>query len=1184
MINQGTTGDQPTKTKQFYTSTAILLALLTAMSCVDSREGVENDGNDGGDNGTAADGDSDGDSDGDADTDTDTDTDTSSFDAGIADSGLSCDNPIQIPPNQDVYEFSDYSARYPLDNFDGSLEGCANGTGSSIWFAHSVPPEETLHVSRTAGVQVAVNLIADCESTSCLHSGFGQARWVNSGTVAADVMVAVEPAGTLTNGTIELRFVTSAPPGPSCDEARLLDGPFPMTLDIDIADLLLNSLPTDCGMGSGPSAWFTVSVPPAARLEFEETALFDTVVGYSLDCLACGAYSDTPESFEYSNTTDQPVEVHVFAQPYYSGEIGQMTIVISVIELPDGDGCGNAVALDAASLPHVWQGSSTAYSHMCSDDICPGTTGPDVWHSLVVPAGDVLIVEQSAGPEAYIAALGACADTTSLAHVSGTNERLIWQNMGSADETVFVVFGAVSGTSLATMEVSIYVMTPDPGDFCGSAIPFPTGNTSWNHTGTWSELGDYYEAGTDCGTAAGKEVWYRVEIPAARILRVRENTAPSAVVIQVLETCDATSCLTYAESGTANALNPDATSRTVYVAAEATAEPPTSAGFDLTFAIEEPPPGDLCLNPLSIDAGTDGGEVLWDTGNWSGFVDSETLDGGVGCFEAHGRDVWFEVAVPAGQKVTIEELDAVIPTAVQVVAGCDDADPCLYSGANKSHWYNTTDDDPASVIVAVEAVNANTTSGDIEVRFTREAIPQGDACNFAIEVDAGALPYSGAPDLTGNGAAWPDAYCLPAEGADVWYEVDVPAGKVISFEENSNVDTVVYLSDTCPTTGCLVSAQNPDEAHWYNSGTSPVSVYAVAAAASATDNDETLDVDLTIGDPTDGDFCAVALDITAQPMPYTWPGDLAGFTHGYQADDSAGCASAGGAEVWFEVSVKDGEWLSVANSGATTVAIQIIDACDADDCISSGTQSIFWQNDTGADAVVLVAVEAVDPASAGAVSLEFETLDIPPTMFGPDDFGYFGVTDSDMSICADISSSGTLISTMGDETSQEVNLGFNFTFYGQSYSSAWVNSNGFLTFSEFSGFSTSNSTLPTSTINQTLVSPFWDDLDATISGDVEGVFYTTRTAGSQQLFQVQYKIVPYYSLTEPTGIFDFSVILEESTRRIHFCYVDTSVSIAANDLGASATSGIQQDSTVGLQYSYNEAKLTDGLHIWFVAP
>jgi hypothetical protein len=65
------------------------------------------------------------------------------------------------------------------------------------------------------------------------------------------------------------------------------------------------------------------------------------------------------------------------------------------------------------------------------------------------------------------------------------------------------------------------------------------------------------------------------------------------------------------------------------------------------------------------------------------------------------------------------------------------------------------------------------------------------------------------------------------------------------------------------------------------------------------------------------------------------------------------------------------------------------------------------------------------------------------------------------------------------------------------------------------------------------------------------------------------------------GAATFEVILYEGSNEIKFQYLDTDFGNAAYDFGATATSGLNKDGTTALQYSYNQAVLTNNKAILF---
>jgi len=117
-------------------------------------------------------------------------------------------------------------------------------------------------------------------------------------------------------------------------------------------------------------------------------------------------------------------------------------------------------------------------------------------------------------------------------------------------------------------------------------------------------------------------------------------------------------------------------------------------------------------------------------------------------------------------------------------------------------------------------------------------------------------------------------------------------------------------------------------------------------------------------------------------------------------------------------------------------------------------------------------------------SLGFDILG-PLAAGGPDGFGYEFADSNSAGVgpaygFVDISGIGTPV-TLGDNDSVEVDIGFDFKFYGDSdvdpnlYDSVFVNSNGFLSFGAGST-DLSPDALPSPTLPNNLIAVAWDDL------------------------------------------------------------------------------------------------------------
>jgi hypothetical protein len=172
---------------------------------------------------------------------------------------------------------------------------------------------------------------------------------------------------------------------------------------------------------------------------------------------------------------------------------------------------------------------------------------------------------------------------------------------------------------------------------------------------------------------------------------------------------------------------------------------------------------------------------------------------------------------------------------------------------------------------------------------------------------------------------------------------------------------------------------------------------------------------------------------------------------------------------------------------------------------------------------------------------------------------------------------GTRLTTASnsDDGFSALNITFPFGFYGQTYTTAYVSSNGFLTLGSSAGADAfGNVTIPTAGAPNGLVAPFWDDLDPATAGDVYAGL--SGSPGSRAL-HVEWFNVPHFSLFGGSGQATFEVSLYEATGEVRYRYLDTDLGSATWNAGASATSGLEKvDGSFGKEISFNQAVLTSG--------
>jgi hypothetical protein len=200
---------------------------------------------------------------------------------------------------------------------------------------------------------------------------------------------------------------------------------------------------------------------------------------------------------------------------------------------------------------------------------------------------------------------------------------------------------------------------------------------------------------------------------------------------------------------------------------------------------------------------------------------------------------------------------------------------------------------------------------------------------------------------------------------------------------------------------------------------------------------------------------------------------------------------------------------------------------------------------------------------------------------GPDSYGYVA-TDQVTYTFKDITATGTKVLAGIDDATAQVPLGMDFDFYGATYSSAYLSSNGVIMFGGWNSAYTNYDLTTTQFSGGPAIFTYWDDL-LTTSDAERGVYYETigATPGSRQ-FVVQ-QIANSYSIGGSS--INFQTVLDEASGDILMRYTQTVFGNESFDHGASATVGIQGVQSLGqsVQWSHNQAILQDNQSICFTA-
>ena len=157
-----------------------------------------------------------------------------------------------------------------------------------------------------------------------------------------------------------------------------------------------------------------------------------------------------------------------------------------------------------------------------------------------------------------------------------------------------------------------------------------------------------------------------------------------------------------------------------------------------------------------------------------------------------------------------------------------------------------------------------------------------------------------------------------------------------------------------------------------------------------------------------------------------------------------------------------------------------------------------------------------------------------------------------------------------DESYGPYNIGFNFTFYENTYNQFYINSNGQLLFGAGS-FLSGATAIPAIDEPNNFIAPFWDDLVVDSYGSI---LYTTIGAAPNRKLIVQFKNMGFYPFPATMGT--FSVILYESTNVIQVQYRLIVLSYSEKAHGGTASIGLENaDGTLGIRYAFQNPAAVD---------
>jgi plastocyanin len=193
---------------------------------------------------------------------------------------------------------------------------------------------------------------------------------------------------------------------------------------------------------------------------------------------------------------------------------------------------------------------------------------------------------------------------------------------------------------------------------------------------------------------------------------------------------------------------------------------------------------------------------------------------------------------------------------------------------------------------------------------------------------------------------------------------------------------------------------------------------------------------------------------------------------------------------------------------------------------------------------------------------------------GPDAAGYSCFENAGRSF---VTASNRIMGPVFDEQVVDINGPMPFSYYGTTYLTGTVSSNGFITIgSRTSNAAFSNTCIPSTALPRGLIAANWDDLENT-SDPASGVYTDVTGSVGNRIFTVEWRNVKHFTDSAQPFTSTFEIQLEEATSNIYLVYPQLNPTAD----GRKSTVGIDNpDGTIGKQLQCNTTVSTLHNFMW----